>query len=208
MGCAPAGRAAAARRGTIAAEENGPMGESTASALPRTTLAAVELAFVRLNQALVVALMGSMAVLVFLNVVTRYVFNHSIIWVEELTQYEMIWIAYLGAGLALREGRHVAVDTLQDLLPALPRKLLRTAIAGAVAVFALVLTVLGFQIVAFTWNQETPVMNLPTGLPYLAVPIGAAAFLLHLLLFWRGFVERHFEHADDPAGESDEALTL
>ena len=30
------------------------------------------------------------AMLVFLNVVTRYVFNHSIIWVEELTQYEMI----------------------------------------------------------------------------------------------------------------------
>jgi len=170
----------------------------------RLTAASMEHAFVRLNQALVVALMGSMALLVFLNVVTRYVFNHSIIWVEELTQYEMIWVAYLGAGLALREGRHVAVDTLQDLLPALPRKLLRTLIAIALAVFLLVLTVLGFQIVAFTWNQETPVLNVPTGLPYLAVPLGAAAFLLHLLLFWRAFVERQFEHADDPAGEHDD----
>jgi len=143
-------------------------------------------------------------VLVFLNVVTRYVFNHSIIWVEELTQYEMIWVAYLGAGLALREGRHVAVDTLQDLLPALACKWLRTLIAIAIAVFLLVLTVLGFQIVAFTWNQETPVMNIPTGVPYLAVPLGAAAFLLHLLLFWRSFVERRFDHAEDPAGASDE----
>lgn len=159
----------------------------------------------RANQALVVALMASMAVLVFLNVVTRYVFNHSIIWVEELTQYQMIWVAYLGAGLALREARHVAVDTLQDLLPAPLRRHLRTLLAAAMAVFLAVLAVLGFQIVAFTWNQETPVMNVPTGLPYLAVPIGAVAMLLHLLLFWRRFVERRFVAIEDLSTDEAEA---
>jgi TRAP-type C4-dicarboxylate transport system permease small subunit len=182
------------------------MGEASRSAAPPGTLARLELAFVRLNQGLVVALMASMAVLVFVNVVTRYVFNHSIIWVEEFTQFEMIWITYLGAGLALREGRHVAVDTLQDVLPARHRQWLRTLIAVAMALFMAVLVVLGLQIAAFTWQQETPVMNLPTGAPYLAVPVGAAGCLLHLLLFWRGFVERRFERADEPADAADEEL--
>jgi TRAP-type C4-dicarboxylate transport system permease small subunit len=77
---------------------------------------------------------------------------------------------------------------------------LRTFIAAALAAFLFVLVVLGFQIVAFTWNQETPVMNIPTGAPYLAVPLGAVALLLHLLMFWRRFVARTFEHPDDPAG--------
>lgn len=166
------------------------------------SLAKLEHAFVRLNQGLIVALMASMALLVFLNVVTRYLFNHSIIWVEEVTQYEMIWIAYLGAGLALREGRHVAVDTLQDLLPAAARKWLRTLIAVALAVFLLVLTVLGLQIAAFTWDQETPMTNIPAGVPYLAVPLGSAAVLLHLVLFWRAFVERRFEQAPDLSGDA------
>ncbi len=182
------------------------MGEVSPSAAAPGTLARLEWAFVRLNQGLVVALMASMAVLVFVNVVTRYLFNHSIIWVEELTQYEMIWITYLGAGLALREGRHVAVDTLQDLLSPLPRRWLRTLIAAAMALFMAVLVVLGVQIAAFTWQQETPVMNLPTGLPYLAVPVGAAGCLLHLLLFWRRFVERRFERADDPGDAADGEL--
>jgi TRAP-type C4-dicarboxylate transport system permease small subunit len=163
----------------------------------QSRLARMEQAVVRVNQAIVVALMASMAVLVFLNVLTRYLFNHSIIWVEELTQYQMIWVAYLGAGLALREGRHVAVDSLQDLLPGAARTLVRTLVASALAVFLLVLAVLGFQIAAFTWNQETPVMNVPTGLPYLAIPLGAAAWLLHLLLFWRRFVAREFEAIED-----------
>ena len=172
-----------------------------AQAARRGALAAAEDWFVKLNQWLVIALMGTMALLVFVNVVSRYVFNFSIIWVEELTQYQMIWIAYLGAGLALREGRHVAVDTLQDLLPARLRRVIRLLIWLAIAAFLVTLTILGLQIAAFTWNQETPVMNIPTGIPYLAIPIGAAVFLLHACLFWRDFVERRFEHWEDPAAE-------
>ncbi|HEY0856896.1 MAG TPA: TRAP transporter small permease [Albitalea sp.] len=145
-----------------------------------------------------------MAVLVFVNVVTRYLFNHSIIWVEEVTQYEMIWIAYLGAGLALREGRHVAVDTLQDWIPERLRHLLRTLIVAAMAVFLAVVCVLGAQLAMFTWDQETPVLGVPAGLPYLAIPVGAAAFLLHLVMFWRSFVERRFERPEDLALEGGE----
>ena len=55
------------------------------------------------NRAIVFLMMAVMATLVFVNVVARYVFNFSIIWAEEVSQYLMIWIAYLGAGLALRE---------------------------------------------------------------------------------------------------------
>ena len=177
------------------------MDDAQAAPARAGALAAAEGWFVRLNQWLVIGLMATMAVLVFTNVVSRYVFNYSIIWVEELTQYQMIWIAYLGAGLALREGRQVAVDTLQDFLPARLRRFVRLAIWFAIVAFLVTLTILGFQIAAFTWNQETPVMNIPTGIPYLAIPIGAAVFLLHACLFWRDFVERRFEHWEDPAAE-------
>lgn len=157
----------------------------------------LEHGFVRLNQALIILLMASMAILVFANVVMRYVFNQSIFWVEEFTQIQMIWVAYLGAGLALREGRHVAVDMLQDLLPAPLRRAVRCFIAIAAALFLLTLVVLGVQIAEFTWSQETPAMGLPTGLPYLGIPLGAAAMLLHLLLFWRQFIARDFVQVEE-----------
>jgi TRAP-type transport system small permease protein len=127
----------------------------------------------------------------------RYVFNQSIFWVEEFTQIQMIWVAYLGAGLALREGRHVAVDMLQDLFPSSLRKAIRGFIALAIALFLITLFVLGLQIAEFTWEQETPAMGLPAGLPYLGIPIGAAAMLLHLLMFWRQFVSREFVQMEE-----------
>lgn len=166
-------------------------------------LASLERAFVTANQWIVIVLMATMAVLVFANVVSRYVLNVSIIWVEELTQYQMIWITYLGAGLALREGRHVAVEVLQDVLPTAARRYVRWFVAFAMLAFLVTLAVLGLRIAAFTWNQETPVMNVPTGVPYLGVPIGAAVMALHLVLFMRDYVDKRFEHADEHAAEME-----
>lgn len=180
------------------------MAHSESMARPVGWAAQFERAFVRLNQALIVLLMASMAILVFANVVMRYVFNQSIFWVEEFTQIQMIWVAYLGAGLALREGRHVAVDMLQDALPASLRHAVRWFIAAATALFLLALVVLGVQIAEFTWNQETPAMGLPAGLPYLGIPLGAAAMLLHLLLFWRQFIARDFEQVEELGDDSPE----
>jgi hypothetical protein len=81
-------------------------------------LDAAESQLVRLNRWVVIALMAVMAVLVFANVVSRYLFNFSIIWVEELTRYMMVWVGFIGSGLVLRFGAHIAVDVFQDLLPA------------------------------------------------------------------------------------------
>ena len=55
--------------------------------------------FKRANGALIVAMMAVMVALVFANVVGRYVFNRSFIWAEELSQYLMVWVTFLGAGL-------------------------------------------------------------------------------------------------------------
>lgn len=153
------------------------------------------------NRGIVVIMMSVMAALVFTNVITRYIFNFSIIWAEEVSQYLMIWITYLGAGLALREGRHVAVEIFQDRLPRALRRLVRAALAAAMLGFLAVLTVLGVGIAAFTWKHETPVLNLPTGLPYLAIPVGAAVMGLHLALVFRDFAYRRFEQAEQVGTE-------
>ena len=149
--------------------------------------------FKRVNGALVVAMMAVMVALVFANVVGRYLFNRSFIWAEELSQYLMVWVTFLGAGLALRQGRHVAVDLLQNALGERAARAMRATVAVATIGFLVVLTVLGFQLASFAWQQETPAMNISAGIPYLAVPIGALLFLAHFILMFRDFVAGHFD---------------
>jgi TRAP-type C4-dicarboxylate transport system permease small subunit len=144
------------------------------------------------NRAIIFIMMAVMATLVFVNVVARYVFNFSIIWAEEVSQYLMIWIAYLGAGLALREGRHVALEMLHDRLPLALSRGVRMAIGGVLLVFLGSVTVLGFQFAVFVWNQETPVLNISLGIPSLAIPIGTLLFAIHLVFIFRSYADRKF----------------
>ena len=58
-----------------------------------------------------------MVVLVFGNVVLRYVFNSGITVSEELSRWLMVWLTFLGAIVALREHSHLGVDTLVRALP-------------------------------------------------------------------------------------------
>ena len=153
--------------------------------------------FVRANQWLLIALVAAMAVLVFVNVVCRYVFNFSLIWVEELTRYMMVWLGFLGSGLVLRFGAHVAVDFFQDLLPPRAAKALRAAIVLLLGMTFVAMAWLGARYVAFAWGQETAVLNWSTGAIYLAVPIGAVLMLVHLGFVARSYVRgREFEKGE------------
>lgn len=156
------------------------------------TLDRLERGFVTANRWVVFAMMMAMATLVFVNVVCRYALGFSIIWAEEISQYLMIWIAFLGAGLALREGRHVALEMLQDRLPARVSRGLRAAIAALILIFLGAVTVLGFQFAAFVWSQETPVLNISLGIPSLAIPVGTLLFTVHLILMFRKYRDRQW----------------
>jgi len=160
-------------------------------------LDAAESQLVRLNRWVVIALMAVMAVLVFANVVSRYLFNFSIIWVEELTRYMMVWVGFIGSGLVLRFGAHIAVDVFQDLLPARAARALRALIVVILAVTFATMAWLGSRYVAFAWDQETPVLNWNFGLVYLAIPIGSLLMLAHLLFVAKQYVIARAYQADE-----------
>lgn len=160
-----------------------------------------ETGYVRLNQALIGLMMAAMFVLVFTNVVTRYGFGFSIAWADEVASFLMIWVTFLGAGLALREGRHVAIDLVQDRLPEGARRALRRALALAILAFLALLVWFGIQFVVFGWRSVTFVTQIPRGIPYLALPIGCATFAIHLLLILPRFVARDWDEIDHDDGD-------
>ena len=74
-------------------------------------------AFFRLLEFLVVVCMVAMVIMVFGNVVLRYIFNSGITVSEEMSRYCFIWLTYIGAMVAMRDGAHLGVDTLIRRLP-------------------------------------------------------------------------------------------
>ncbi|WP_376090753.1 TRAP transporter small permease [Roseomonas sp. CCTCC AB2023176] len=63
-------------------------------------------------EVVMVALLAGMVVMVFGNVVMRYVFNDGITVSEELSRYFFVWLTFIGAVVVMREGAHMGVDAL------------------------------------------------------------------------------------------------
>ena len=160
---------------------------------------------VRANRALIVAMLAAMALMVFANVVLRFTTDHSILWVEEVSRYLMIWLTFLGAGLVLRYGGHIGIDTLQG---ALPRHAvwIRLAIYALLLVFFAMMLWLAARYSMVTWGQTTPVMGIPIGAVYLAMPIGFTLLAVHLLLMLGPWVRRR-EVLGDGEFDADSAPT-
>ena len=58
-----------------------------------------------------------MVLLVFGNVVLRYGFNSGITTSEELSRWLFVWLTFLGAIVAMKEGAHLGTDALVSRLP-------------------------------------------------------------------------------------------
>jgi TRAP-type transport system small permease protein len=76
----------------------------------------------RVVQLLMALALAIMVVLVFGNVVLRYVFHSGIAWAEEISRLMFVWLIFLGAILALRQHAHLGVELLQARLPASMRR--------------------------------------------------------------------------------------
>ncbi len=143
---------------------------------------ALDRGLVAVTSVLVAALMATMAIAVLFGVFTRYVLNDALPWPEELARYAMIWMSWIGGGLALRRGAHIATDLAINTLPEGPRRVV-LLVGNVLALgFLLIVLVFGLQLVGRVSMQSTIALGVSMQVPYAAVPIGAALMIYHLLI--------------------------
>jgi len=78
--------------------------------------------FCRAIELLIAAALAVMVVLVFGNVVLRYAFNSGIAVSEEVARWLFVWLCFMGAIAALKDGGHLGTDMLVSRLPVAGKK--------------------------------------------------------------------------------------
>jgi TRAP-type C4-dicarboxylate transport system permease small subunit len=159
--------------------------ESTRFAIPpacrHIMIQSLDNMLLRANRWAIIAILAAMALMVFANVALRYLTDQSILWAEEASRYAMIWLTFIGSGLVLRHGGHIGIDMLQERLPR-HAPAIRGVVFLLMLVFFVLMVWIGARYAMLTWAQTTPVLGIPMGVVYLAMPIGFALMTVHLLL--------------------------
>lgn len=141
---------------------------------------------VRAAEWLLIALLAVMVVLVFGNVVLRYVFNSGIVFSEEVSRFVFMWLTLIGALVVMKDNAHLGMSSVVDRLGETGQRICRFA-SDALTLACCVLLAHGtWKQVVIGMDNRSPVTDVPLGLVYLCLLISSAGMgliLAHSL--WR-----------------------
>ncbi|NLH43314.1 MAG: TRAP transporter small permease [Planctomycetes bacterium] len=141
-------------------------------------------------ETLVVIVMAVLVLDVLWQVFARLVLKNPSTVTEEVATFMLVWVALLGAAVAMGRGAHLGIDYFVGKLPARAKLATEVLVFFAVAAFSLLVMVVGgADLVAsnFELGQVSPALHVNMGYVYLAVPISGFFLTLYAIM---GLVER------------------
>lgn len=130
----------------------------------------------RLEEILIGLLIASASVILFANVVARYVLNSGIPWADEVVRYQIVWMVFLGGSVAARKGIHIGVDIVVKMAPPKIGRFILLIIHAIGIFFCGVLVYFGAELTAQTreFGQVSTALQAPMWIFQLAIPVGSA----------------------------------
>ena len=137
----------------------------------------------RLEKALMVLFLGLMIVAAFAQIALRNFVGVGLPWSESLVRYLVLWVGFIGASLAAREGRHITIEVIK-LRPSAGGRRYLAAISQLCAVG--VCTVMTWAAVKFVRDDaqidNRTFLDLPTWVLETIIPAAFAIMSLRFLL--------------------------
>lgn len=121
--------------------------------------------------------------IVFMNVVLRYVFSASLSWVDEAARYMFIWLIWIGADYTLANRKHLRIDILSSRLQGKARIALEFFVLTAWCGFCIFLGYQGVKLVRVVVEQQqlSTAMQISMGWAYLCIPLSGIFMAIRLV---------------------------
>jgi tripartite ATP-independent transporter DctM subunit len=137
-------------------------------------------------EAVAAALVASITLLLLGGVVSRYVFAYPVAWLDELVSLQFLWLAMIGATIAVFRNEHLRLSVLVDRMPAHLREYVHAFALVAMAAVLLALVEPSINYAHEEWFIRTPAMGIPNSLRVSALAFGVIGMLAIVLSFaWR-----------------------
>lgn len=115
-----------------------------------------------------------MSLMLVSNAISRYFFNKSWPFTEEIGKWGIIVMTFMGLGYAARKAMHIEMSGFYDLLPKKAQRILGIFVNLISALVLIFCTYLAIQYVQHlhTTGQVTTILRWPVYLTMMVIPIG------------------------------------
>jgi TRAP-type C4-dicarboxylate transport system permease small subunit len=133
-----------------------------------------------LEEYILIVLSICTVIIVFTQVVMRYVFGESLTWSEEVARYVFIWMIYVGISYGVQKEKHLGVDAFPMLFEKKGRIIIDMIASFSFFIFAVVMTYFGLDIVLKV-TRESAALELPLEWVYAAPVVGMILTSIRLI---------------------------
>ncbi|MEY3762957.1 MAG: hypothetical protein RL281_1562 [Pseudomonadota bacterium] len=123
-------------------------------------------------EVLCAALLVGIVVLLFGGVIARYVFSRPVGWIDEAVSLAFIWVAMLGAVLAMHRNEHLRLTMFVD------KELFHAFTLVAISAFLIFLIGPAIEHVESEWIVNSPALEIPSGVRVSAIAAGLVLMLM------------------------------
>jgi TRAP-type transport system small permease protein len=132
-------------------------------------------------EATLCAILVAMALVLFAQVVFRYILNMPLSWSEEVARFLLMWAGMLGAAYAFKTRAHFALEFLVQRVRPRWRRLFVVINTLAMAAFLVAFIWSSVELVADAMTNIAPGSQLPMAVPYASAPVGGLLILYYVL---------------------------
>jgi TRAP-type C4-dicarboxylate transport system permease small subunit len=129
---------------------------------------------IRIDHALVAILFSMMALIAFLNVVSRYFLHFSFSATEEITINLFVWVTVIGSGIAFERGGQLGMVTLYNIFPPRFKRgviLFSASLSALLFILVDIYTIQAIYDEVTIFNATSPALGIPVWIYYVGVPI-------------------------------------
>jgi TRAP-type C4-dicarboxylate transport system permease small subunit len=126
----------------------------------------------RVEKILVVVFLSSLMLTAFLQIILRNFFASGISWGDVLIRYLVLWVAFIGAALATREGKHINMEVFSRWISNRGKKYLNRLSHLCSAGICGLLTYAAIKFIQFEAQMGSmTILELPIWVPELIIPL-------------------------------------
>jgi C4-dicarboxylate transporter DctQ subunit len=138
----------------------------------------------RMEQILILILLSFMILTAILQIILRNIFATGLTWADPMVRNLVLWVGFIGAAIATREGKHITIDVVSQWIPSRgkPYVNLITQLFSFIVCVLLTFAALKFIKNEFQMGNVT-FFGIPACIPQIILPITfglmAFRFVLH-----------------------------
>ncbi|MGM0415277.1 MAG: TRAP transporter small permease [Bacillota bacterium] len=126
----------------------------------------------------------ALAVLLIANIIGRNIFGYSLYFVDEINTYLIIFITFVGVSYAARNGRHIRMSAISDMVPKRFEKMMMYIMTLGTFIFMAWITLISGRYIydLFTSGRQSNLLMVPLWRVWIIVPIGLGLSTIHYLM--------------------------